>query len=543
MARKDSHHPKKNGGFLESLLHSLSLQSAIELSRKKGKPDPYAAAGIAAAMGHTSVEDTLRLGEMLAQQGAFDKNAPDLDSSWQDECEDDWEHGIFPVNYDTRKEYEEALEEARYGWRDTCETDLEHGILPENYKTKREYEEALEEARHGWRKTRRADWKHGIFPEDYETEEEFEEALEEARHGWRNTCEPDWEHGVFPEHYETRQEYEAALEEARYAWRDAYEGDWKHGIFPEHYETEEEYRTALRKARYGWRETCEDGSDYGIDPEDYETEEEYEDALEEAEQDELDDEDDSDEETQDNELNCPEASAPVLLQLELRPMAEPVPDELPSSETEPDAVAQPAKNHWRSQYESVARNTGIDPGKYESEMEYKAAVTDALKARQERYAQQAARTEQADQYKDAVGACLHDDSGEHAGYPGRNTFRKVSIHSEPRDLQNVHRVVQTTQGADAHAVYTYCGIRFSEYGKTYHYRSENDPPKVGQQVMVPVGDDARTATGTVVSVGQYRADAVPFPLEKTRCILPKLPQTDTAAEQCPASQREQMKDP
>ena len=531
MARKDSHHPKKNGGFLESLLHSLSLQSAIELSRKKGKPDPYAAGGIAAAMGHTSMEDTLRLGEMLAHQGAFDEDAPDLDFSWMDECEDDWEHGIFPENYDTREEYEEALEEARHGWRDTCETDWEHGILPEDYETEEEYEEALEEARHGWRNTCQADWKHGIIPEDYDTEEEFEEALEEARHGWRNTCEPDWEHGIFPEHYETRQEYGEALEEARYAWQDAYEGDWKHGIFPEHYETEEEYREALRKARYGWREACEDGSDDGIDPEDYETEEEYEDALEEAGQDEFEpDEDDSDEETQDNGPDRPAASAPVLLQMELRPTAEPVPDELSGSETESDASVQPAKNRWRSQYESVARNTGIDPEKYESETEYKAAVSDALKARQERYAQQAARTEQADQYEDAASVCQHVDPGEHASQPGRSSFQTVGIHPEPRAPQDGHRAVQTAQNADEHAVYTYCGIRFSEYGRTYHYRSEGDPPKVGQQVMVPVGDDARTAIGTVVSVGQYRADAVPFPLEKTRCILPKLPQTDTAAE-------------
>ena len=60
-------------GFLESLLKSAELYAAVKASKdSKGKPDPYKAAGIAAGMGHTSLEDTAMLGAILGSEGAFD---------------------------------------------------------------------------------------------------------------------------------------------------------------------------------------------------------------------------------------------------------------------------------------------------------------------------------------------------------------------------------------------------------------------------------------------------------------------------------------
>lgn len=68
------------------------------------------------------------------------------DYAWRDFCEDGTEYCIFPEDYETEEEYEEALEEAKYGWRDTCESVIDTDVDPLDYETEEEYEEALAEA-------------------------------------------------------------------------------------------------------------------------------------------------------------------------------------------------------------------------------------------------------------------------------------------------------------------------------------------------------------------------------------------------------------
>ena len=64
---------KKNGGFLDGLLHDMVLYSAVQASKSGGgKPDPHAATGIARSMGKLSTEDIVKLGGMLNAEGAFD---------------------------------------------------------------------------------------------------------------------------------------------------------------------------------------------------------------------------------------------------------------------------------------------------------------------------------------------------------------------------------------------------------------------------------------------------------------------------------------
>ncbi len=66
---------------------------------------------------------------------------------WRIFCEDGTEYGIYPEDYETEEEYEDALNEAKYGWRDNCEDGSEYGIEPDDYETEEEYEEALAEER------------------------------------------------------------------------------------------------------------------------------------------------------------------------------------------------------------------------------------------------------------------------------------------------------------------------------------------------------------------------------------------------------------
>lgn len=68
-------------GAFDSFLDSLALNAAVQLSRNaKGKPDPYAAAGIAHGMkGGMSDWEMAQLGAMLGAQGAFDDDPDDDD--------------------------------------------------------------------------------------------------------------------------------------------------------------------------------------------------------------------------------------------------------------------------------------------------------------------------------------------------------------------------------------------------------------------------------------------------------------------------------
>lgn len=96
---------------------------------------------------------------------------------WRLYCEDGFEFGVDPEDYETEEEYNEALNEAKYGWRDNCESVLDTGVDPEDFETEDEYQDALEEERTAWRDTCENGTDYGVEPTDYETEEEYEEAL------------------------------------------------------------------------------------------------------------------------------------------------------------------------------------------------------------------------------------------------------------------------------------------------------------------------------------------------------------------------------
>lgn len=72
------------------------------------------------------------------------------DFSWRLYCEDGTEYCIFPEDYETEDEYNDALEEARHAWRDTCEDRSDFGIDPEDYETEDEYNDAFEDSFGDW---------------------------------------------------------------------------------------------------------------------------------------------------------------------------------------------------------------------------------------------------------------------------------------------------------------------------------------------------------------------------------------------------------
>lgn len=141
-------------------------------------------------------------------------NEDDTDDLWREFCEDGSEFGIYPEDYSTEEEYEEALQEAWNECADLYEEDgSEFGIYPGDYSTKAEYEEALQEARDECVDSYEDDG-------EYDPEDEEDGAFAQAHHGSKalpvyihlSMGDPnqDEREKVKPENYPNKRRYNAA---------------------------------------------------------------------------------------------------------------------------------------------------------------------------------------------------------------------------------------------------------------------------------------------------------------------------------------------
>ena len=71
-------------------------------------------------------------------------------------------------------------------------------------------------------------------------------------------------------------------------------------------------------------------------------------------------------------------------------------------------------------------------------------------------------------------------------------------------------------------IYTYCGVLLPFSSRAYSFRTEDYSIKIGDAVIVPVGEDKKEMKGKVVSIGQYSRLGVPYPVEKTKMIVRKI---------------------
>ena len=69
--------------------------------------------------------------------------------------------------------------------------------------------------------------------------------------------------------------------------------------------------------------------------------------------------------------------------------------------------------------------------------------------------------------------------------------------------------------------YIFCSVEFNESGKSYYYITEDDTLKIGDDVLVPVGNDGHTAIVKIVNIEYFPEDKVPFPLDKAKSIIGK----------------------
>ncbi|MDF7639288.1 hypothetical protein PT285_07725 [Lactobacillus sp. ESL0791] len=70
--------------------------------------------------------------------------------------------------------------------------------------------------------------------------------------------------------------------------------------------------------------------------------------------------------------------------------------------------------------------------------------------------------------------------------------------------------------------YVYCSVKLERGGRSYYYISDGNKVSLGDQVIVPVGDDNHHLRGEVVKIGVYFTDDVPLPVDETKHIVRNL---------------------
>ena len=68
--------------------------------------------------------------------------------------------------------------------------------------------------------------------------------------------------------------------------------------------------------------------------------------------------------------------------------------------------------------------------------------------------------------------------------------------------------------------YTYCTVTFGG-NHTYDYICEISDISVGDEVIVPVGEEEIEKLAKVTAINEYRYDEVPYPVSKTKKIIAK----------------------
>jgi len=75
--------------------------------------------------------------------------------------------------------------------------------------------------------------------------------------------------------------------------------------------------------------------------------------------------------------------------------------------------------------------------------------------------------------------------------------------------------------ADKNSHYIFCDIEFHSGGKTYCYIADEDSFKVGDMVLVPVGEENKEVPVKIVGINCYAESECPYPIDKAKHIIGK----------------------
>lgn len=152
---KHKHYPKKSTKCPEPFNTLLNWGAGFTMSiiadkmedkyhyRKHGVPNPYRASAYAMSLGRlNTVEQTIRLGAVLGAMGSFDVDCDSPPPRRKRRIPTYWEFDDIAFDYS-------YTNDNRYAWRLNCEDGSEYGIFPEDYETREEYNEAIQDAQNG----------------------------------------------------------------------------------------------------------------------------------------------------------------------------------------------------------------------------------------------------------------------------------------------------------------------------------------------------------------------------------------------------------
>lgn len=165
---------------------------------------------------------------------------------------------------------------------------------------------------------------------------------------------------------------------------------------------------------------------------------------------------------------------------------------------------------WRAKYKE-APLYDIDPLNYESEADY-------LKAsEQKKYAWRRHQYE-ARRYGIDVNAFETEDEYNEVLQKKRE---------EERASRSIPKPQTDPLATTDKTIYNFCSVVFNSANQPYTYLTGNFDVKIGDTVIVPVGNEGKETVATVVSTSQHMRLTAPYPVDKAKTIIKKVIPTDT----------------
>lgn len=603
---------KKKEGFLDSVVKSIGIGLAVEMSKDEhGKPDPYKVAGMAAGgINNFSSKDMAALVGLLDYEGAFgeddtDDYFSDYDSStdWRRDCEDGWEYGVRPEDYYSQDEYEEALNEAKYGWRETNLNAWAYGLNLEDYETEEEFEDAVYAAEEEW------DQEY-MCTDDIDLAEDATEELEDNSDDpmvtltfdfsellsiFNNSEEETAVQKFISENKETILAAKYLTSDGQFLYAKAVKDHFSLPIaLPDEtdyreYEFEDIIKKIARKDDWlsleVWSWCLEQFLPYA-DYENYAKENMTNDVIDELYQfpddyrkilalymEEYPDFRSKIVESAPGvSMNIPEIIV-AAIQEELFETAKAlfhssyakVKDDWEEKIYFINGVISQCKNYselesieyFETEFFPVVKQCELPMVKDEIE-EWEKQIQEYVKYMEENcekyeysrcnswrchvpdgseygmiptyYSSEEEYMKDLEEYKYGWRECFSDDENYGLNvndYETRDEFikaqkvRRQEVWKEKQADQKKQREMQSDTIVDDKTIYTYCGVMLPHSKHPYSYRTDDPQIKVGDVVIVPVGNKGEEVSGTVVSVGQYTRAAVPYPVEETRFVIRK----------------------
>mgnify|MGYP002558774052 CR=1 FL=1 len=90
-----------------------------------------------------------------------------------------------------------------------------------------------------------------------------------------------------------------------------------------------------------------------------------------------------------------------------------------------------------------------------------------------------------------------------------------------KKIENVTKNYYIDEKCEDNTIYKYCGVVFDDNTLVFHYIANDENIRPGDAVIVPVGINNEEKEATVVSVGEYLSNAVPYPIAKTKEVIRK----------------------